>query len=145
MVDNLEIILRPSGWLLGVVVGLHLLAIVALWLSAIFLIMKFMILIFMIFCCYYIGKYRIMLCGRKAIVRLWFSGSEWVLFDKVGNKYRVKLLKDNFVSSLIIILSFKSQDQWFKKYVVLCRDAIDYQQFRRLKVLLLVKLRSNLL
>jgi len=69
---------------------------------------------------------------------IWDIVDDWYTLDKQGNKTQVILDGNSYVHSWIAILNFKQQDRWLSKSVILLRDNINQNDFRRLRVRLKV-------
>ncbi|MDX1811999.1 MAG: protein YgfX [Gammaproteobacteria bacterium] len=78
--------------------------------------------------------------SRQAVMRIsWEDSGRWYLVRKSGEKIRVQLRGDTFLSPRLTVLNFKVPDRWFKQTVILARDNVNVDAHRRLRVRLRTK------
>lgn len=75
------------------------------------------------------------LCANSVIGIDWSADRGWLIRLKDGSKIKGLLCQSSFVSRFILLLNFKTADH-ARRRVAVASDAIDGEQFRRLRVLL---------
>lgn len=75
------------------------------------------------------------LCSNSVIGIDWSADRGWLIRLKDGRKIKALLCPSSFVSRSILLLNFKTADH-ARRRVAIANDAIDCEQFRRLRVLL---------
>ena len=73
----------------------------------------------------------------------WKDGGEWVLELDGDKQYEMQLLPSSYVSPWLVVLNFRAAEEHKGKSVVLFRDALDPESFRRLRVRLGVEKTSD--
>lgn len=73
--------------------------------------------------------------GRALIVRaVWQTQGDWRVFQNAGDEpVKAELLADSFVHPLLIILNFRLPGPGGRQSLLVCRDSIDADSFRRLR------------
>lgn len=130
---RLEFMLRPSKWLFFVLLVLHMLAFAALICANFTLILKLLIGLLLLWSGYYQCWLRALQHSPRAIVKCIATEDRWRLIDRLGREYEVKLAGESLVTTFLIILNF---GMW-QPVLILCSDSLDFEELRRLRVLLL--------
>ena len=68
---------------------------------------------------------------------MWDENDQWLLEDASGRQFRAILQPTTVVHPSVVVLNFKLPDNawwWRKRAVVILKDSIDGDQFRRLRV-----------
>jgi hypothetical protein len=131
--------LQPSYFLALLLVFIHLGAMAILF----FLSFKYsVILIFSIFCISHLSFtlwHTAFRFSSRGIIRLspQRDGS-WLLFDRAGEVWNGELQNDSIRSRYFILLIFKVSGKRFSVPLILPWDVLDKQNFRRLRVNLLL-------
>ncbi len=134
----LQLDIRPkaSGVLFILLTLLHVLAITVLFIIQIWLWAKCIVFVFVVLNWYQVCWGIILLKKPRAITRIIFRRGDWQILDGAGYSREVCLLGQTYLSALLIILHFCDLKTRRKKTLVLARDSLDRQTFRRLKVIL---------
>lgn len=129
--------LRSSNYLTALLLFNHLGALsILLSLDLInwFVVLGSVVCIFSMLCTLRYHAWRV---ASDAIVEFWPKrDGQWILQDRRGRKKIVKLCGDSVVTRYFILLNFKVSGSYKKVTVVLCPDALGWDNFRRLRVLL---------
>lgn len=73
---------------------------------------------------------------ERSIVEIVFNRGEWRTFSHEGEERVVELMGDSYQSSWLIILYFREIEQKKQTIVILPRDSVNQDTFRRLRVVL---------
>jgi len=65
---------------------------------------------------------------------VWDANDEWLLFFKDGSSTAVTLLGDSYIHPRLTVLRFKESEKFLSRSVVLIKDNIHVDVFRRLRV-----------
>ena len=135
----LRLEIKPSKILFFLLLILHFLALLIIYTLNFDLLITVLIVI-PVFISAYFSIFKITLQKSKnSIIKLvWDGNNEWILENKIGEKINAELLKDTYISSMMTILIFKCEGQFVTKNIVLLKDNIDENDFRRLRVRLKV-------
>lgn len=63
----------------------------------------------------------------------WTSDGRWLLTTRSGNSFQARLSENSFLHPQLVVLNF-NRGRWKRQSVVLFRDALDQESFRRLRV-----------
>lgn len=73
--------------------------------------------------------------GQRVITKLWQRNSRfWQLETAQGERFIAKLSGESICTPLLVVLNFRRPKQWFATSVVIPKDAMDADSFRRLRV-----------
>jgi len=61
-----------------------------------------------------------------------------VIFNRHGEAIPMELMMDHWVGHCFIILSFSEKANHRRKRIFICRDSVNVQSFRQLKMMLLL-------
>jgi len=129
---------KPSKQLLGLLLGLHILAVVAIWQANMSVASKavcYGALLF--FACCSIGYHR-----SRRIVCCWYQAGQWLIQDRQGTLVSARLGRCGVVSTQVIILYFYMNTPALIGYhprrrcLLLTKDSLPLETFRQLRVLL---------
>lgn len=133
---QLDIALHRSKILLIMLTVLHLLAGSVLFFIEIWPWTKIMIFGLIILSWYQICWRVLLFRASHAVQRIVFSRGDWRIQDGTGKTHDVCLLGQSYLSTWLVILHFCDIETRHRKSLVLARDSIDSQSFRRLSVIL---------
>ena len=85
-----------------------------------------------------LNKYALKKSPNAVLGVIWDANNEWMLKTKVGDTLSVELMRDSYVNPMITILLFKQESKLGYISVILLKDNIDENDFRRLRVRLKV-------
>lgn len=135
----LRLELKPSRVLFLVLLVLHLAALALTYylFSNVFLLL--FIAALLIFSGYFVLAGAALKKTSSAVVKLvWDANNEWILETKVGETLNAELMRDSYINSFITVLIFKCEGRMLNTHVVLLKDNVDVNTFRRLRVRLKV-------
>lgn len=73
--------------------------------------------------------------GRKAVIQLSQRHAHfWQLETAEGERFLARLAGESICTPWLVVLNFRQPKQWFATSVVIPRDAMDADSFRRLRV-----------
>lgn len=127
------IFIKPSPWLAGGIVAVHLGAVIALFAADLHwtaqCILMFMVIASLIHALlsYILQKHR-----DTPVQLLLTAGAEWWLTCVSGQTFAVQLMPAAFVHPLLTVLSFQGNERHYS--VILTPDVVDADMFRRLRV-----------
>ena len=129
--------LSPSLWLAGTLTAMHGMALTLIWLLPFDLWLKITAVLLLLASLIYHVRRDAMRTSRNAILALQFS-PECRCSAQIGSGdwFDAQLLPTSFVSPYLTILNLRFDHARLVKHVVILPDAIDAEQFRRLRVLL---------
>lgn len=134
-----KFILKPSYSLIIVLILLHMSAILILILLSTS--WKFIVIVGSL--CLASLMVTVINAGRwhnKSIMELNYDApGSWRLINKAGDCWHGQLHRSSIKTPLLVLLNFKRTDSFFKLPVVIPRDALASEEFRRLRVLLLTQ------
>jgi len=131
----LQLEIRPSRILLVVLLLLHLSAIVILITLPMPAILMFVLSIVLILIGAHLMSLHALRSSEKAVTKIiWDANDEWLLSGSARQNVKVDLLGDSYVHPKLTILRFKEPDKMWSNSVVLLKDNIDENDFRRLRV-----------
>ena len=130
---RLEFAPKPSKWLFFVLLVLHLLAFTALYCANFMLVLKLLVGLFLLWSGYRQCWLRVLQRSSRAIVKCVATADKWLLVDRLGREYEVKLVGESLVTTVLIILNFGAAHP----ALILCSDSLDADTLRRLRALLL--------
>lgn len=138
----MELELRPSRYLMGLLLLLHVGAMtMILTLSLQWWAIVIIAVVLMLSLIFYTEKY--VRYRLKSSIRSLNSkdGVKWQLTTKAKESITATILGDSLVTHYLLILNFKANNK--KRYtVIILRDSIDKQQFRQLRLLLINRLNA---
>ncbi len=139
MVFKQPLLLKPSYLFAGILLFIHLGAVIALMFLALsWFVLLPIILIVLIHFLSSVRRYALLL-SAKSIIKLWpKEKNEWVLQDKTGNYYPVKLRGNSYRSLYLVVLNFIGQNNNKKLAVIILPDNLPEASFRRLRAQLFV-------
>ncbi len=77
---------------------------------------------------------HVLLLHPRAVTGIdWTGEGRWLLTLRNGEQITARLAQDSYLHPQLVILSFH-RGRWRRQSVVLCRDAVDQESFRRLRV-----------
>lgn len=122
---------KPSRYLLAYQLSILMGAIACLWFTALPLLFKCGINLFIIF--YWLHQFYF----KNKIVKLRMSlEGEWQLLQNNDKTFTALLKANSFVTPWLIILNFKLENQRFGKSILFFPDSLDATTFRRLRFFL---------
>ncbi len=129
----IKVHLSSSLWLAGYVLLAHLFALGLILLA----VPQMYLLVFLVvLSLIYYWRKELLHLGPKSVTSIdWSIDRGWRLRLKDGSKLKGSLCPTSLISRYILILHFKTTDNDRHK-VAITKDAVDYNQFRRLTVLL---------
>jgi len=117
--------------------ALYCLAIWATWVITTNIAVKIGLAIMIIISGYYICYLKCFLHTGNSIIKCDLQNDGiWILTNKVGKQYQMHLCNNSVVWRELIILNFRSITNRKKRSIMLCRDSLDRQIWRKLRVLL---------
>lgn len=134
--SQLDIRPRASRSLFILLTVLHALAVVVLFTIQIWFWLGLLLLIGVLISWYQACWGIILQKKPRSIKRIIFSKGHWQIVDGLGNNRNVCLLGKSYLSTLLIVLHFCDIETRRKRSLVLARDSLDQQTFRRLSVIL---------
>ena len=136
----IEIIPKPSRLFLIISFVVHILAILAICLSNVGVILKIFLVSLILLNCYYLCYYMGLQHSSNIIVKCLKCNGEWILFDCCRKEHLAQLLNDTLITPFLIILNFRLLSNNYKKSLVLFKDSLDKDTFRKLQVSLICRL-----
>lgn len=133
---HLDIKFQRSKILLGMFTVLHLLAVSVLFFIDIWLWIKILIFFLIAYSEYRICWKMLLFKASHAMQRIVFSRGDWKILDNAGQSHAVCLLGQSYLSTWLMILHFRDIESRDHHSIVLARDSMDPQIFRRLYVIL---------
>lgn len=121
---------------MGLFIGLfvcHVLAIMAVFFSAILLIIQIMISMAIVISFIIYLKRQ----SHELSIQYCYSG-QWGMFDANNHFQLIEVLSSTVISSFLIVFRFKTQSKQ-KKTILICKDAMLHDQYRRLLVTLKIR------
>ena len=152
----LRLEIKSSKILLFFLLGIHLVALILVYFLEFTLFLSISVSTFIILSAYFVINKYALLNSSKAIVKLiWDANNEWILETKNGKTIQAELKRDSYIHSFMTILIFsRSPDEakrnpgetpglrklhpGYKYNVILLKDNLDENDFRRLRVRLRV-------
>jgi len=152
----LRLELKPSLFLLFLLLGLHLAALVLVYVLPFNLLLSFFVYLVIICSAYFsIGKYALRKTSSAIVRMIWDANNQWILERKDGVLIDAELMRDSYIHSFMSILVFKpcfeevqekpkshlilNQFNLVNTYnVILLKDNVNSNDFRRLRVRLKV-------
>ena len=128
---------KPSKCFLFLLFILYGFAVFAVLFSQISVLLKVGISVLLILKGYRSGVLEALQGDSCSIVQFYYMNERWSLLDCKGATYSVELLGESFVSSYIIILHFRERRSKRRKRVILFRDSLSQEEFKKIIVLLL--------
>ncbi len=130
----LQLDLLSSRFLLILAIVVHGLALAALFFIALPLLVLLGLLLVIVFHALYFITVHALRKARKSVVRvIWEDNGRWYVVRRSGEKVRVQLRGDSFVTPVLTILNFKLPDKWFGQSVILVGDNVNLDTHRRLR------------
>ena len=134
MPEPLRISIQPSRRLTLYLWLLHLLALLGVLLLPLPIIDKQLAVIFMLASAsYYHYKYALY-ARRGQFKEVVLKEAHCQIIVNNQRKFSAELKQRHFVSNLFVILSLSVRGRWLTQHLVLCRDAVDEDVFRQIKV-----------
>lgn len=129
----MDLVLKPSRYLLLMLFCLHGVALLAGLITPLNLLLKLALLsAIFISLAYNIMRYAI-LAPRFAIVQLrQLADGNWLLLDKQGRQWSAVLQNRYLASNLLVILNFSIPGKHLTTAIPIMRDTLSTEQFRRL-------------
>ncbi|WP_425433705.1 protein YgfX [Nitrosomonas marina] len=91
---------------------------------------------FIVSLCFYIRGEALQISGRSAVLLEFTDKVICKLKTKNGQSFEYKVSGSTFVSPYLTVLILRSRHSWSTQSIVILPDAIDSEEFRRLRVLL---------
>ena len=133
----LTIKLSPSIWLAGLLTAMHGLALALIWLLPFDQWLKIAAVLLLLVSLIYHVRRDAMRTSPNAILALKISPEcRCSVQVRSGDWFEAQLLPTSFVSPYLTILNLRFDHARLVKHVVILPDAIDAEQFRKLRVLL---------
>ncbi len=82
---------------------------------------------------YSLGRHVLQTHQRSISEINWTSDGRWLLTTRSGNSFQARLSANSFLHPQLVVLNF-IHGRWKRQSVVLFRDALDQESFRRLRV-----------
>ena len=133
---NLDIRLQRSKLLIITLTMLYLLAVSVLFCIQIWLWVKIAILLLIAFSWYRICWRILLFKMPNSISRIVFLRGDWCIHHRAGISEDVCLLGKSYLSAWFVILHFFDIESRAFRSIVLARDSVDPQTFRRLHAIL---------
>lgn len=133
---HLDIKLQRSKILFVLFTVLHLLAVSMLCFINIWLWIKILIFFLIAYSGCRICWQMLLFKASHAMQRIVFSRGNWQIHDCAGQSHAVCLLGQSYLSTWLVILHFRDIESRDHHSIVLARDSMDSQIFRRLYVIL---------
>jgi len=131
----LQLELKPSRLLFSIVLALHTIALLMIYLLPVNSLLKLFTALLVISTFMYFVYYQAFRKSAKAIIKvIWDASDEWFLVTRSGEQMPANLVGDSFSHPRLAVLNFKIPEHFFQKRVVLLRDNVDENLFRRLRV-----------
>ena len=136
--------------------GIHFVALILIYFLEFTLFLSLFIFAFIICSAYFtINKYALLDSSKVIVKLIWDANNEWILEAKDGEIIQAELKRDSYIHSFMTILIFsRSPDEakrnpgetpglrklhpGYKYNVILLKDNVDANDFRRLRVRLKV-------
>lgn len=129
---SLTLEIRPSRQLAGFLILLHALAFIAAIANPLPIWARAALLVFTIANFGYSFRQAVL---RTAVTGLrCVPGQSWILYQREGESTRAQLSTSTLVTPWLVLLHFQGERK--KSSLLLCRDSLDAESFRRLRVLL---------
>jgi len=127
------IIIKPSPWLAGGIVAIHLGAALALCIADLHSLIKSMVMLIVTASLAHALLTHVLLKHSDAPVQLLLTaGAEWWLTCVNGQTFSVQLMPAAFVHPLFTVVSFQGEKRRYT--VILTPDVVEADMFRRLRV-----------
>ena len=131
----LQLELHASKILFTVLLFLHTLAIVALMILPFSIWLRLLLSVVIALIGMYLIAVHAMRSADKSINKIvWDANDGWLISSRIAENSKMILLGDSFIHPLLTVLRFKQQKKNFATNVVLLKDNIDENEFRRLRV-----------
>ncbi len=131
----LQLEIKPSRILFVVLLLFHLSAIAILITLSMPAVITFVLSIVLILIGAHLVSLHALRSSEKAVTKIiWDANDEWLLSGRARQNVKVDLLGDSYVHPKLTILRFKEPDKIWSNNVVLLKDNIDENDFRRLRV-----------
>jgi len=82
---------------------------------------------------YNIGRHVLLIHQRSITEVNWTSDGRWLLTTRSGDSFPARLSENSFLHPQLVVLNF-NRGRWKRQSVILFRDALDQESFRRLRV-----------
>jgi hypothetical protein len=134
---NPDIKLRPSKTLAGIIIFMHLGAILSLYYLNLSVWLLYGVMVFILCSLVYILYSNVFLLSAKAIIKIKaLPYGKWLLTANNGNELTAILDGHSYVSNFLIILNFYISSKKLKLPVIIMPDSIPHHFRRQLKILL---------
>ena len=131
---DLEINLTPSYLLAALLVFLHAGAIIILCKLSIPKIFSVGLIIICVFSLFYTLCQQVFRLGSKTIIKITHTDGTWLLTDRKQQIWPAVLKNDSIRTLPLMLLNFKLANQRTKHSIIILRDSLDADSFRRLRV-----------
>lgn len=138
MITNLALNLCPSRQITIGLIIIHALTLASLSLYTADFVIKTLLTALILLHAYHTYRHYAALTNKKSISSLELNTrEEWWLYSKSGMT-KAELLGTSFITQYLIVLNFKTK-QLLKTSVMLTRDSVSAEQWRKLRVYLTIQ------
>ena len=135
----LHLEITPSRYLLILFFSLHFISFVLLFFIPIDSILLVVLSVLILLSAVHVFMHHVNKMRPTSIVGLiWDIEDDWFLLQRNGGKKLVELDGNSFIHPFFAILNFKQEGRLFSRSVILLKDNINQNDFRRLRVRLKV-------
>ena len=135
----LRLEIKPSRILCSLLLILHLFALAIIFILDFEFLINILVAILIAVSAYISIFQTAFRKSSSAIIKLvWDSNNEWILENNRGEQLNAELLRDSYVSSVMTVLNFKCKNHFRHKSIILLKDNINENDFRKLRVRLKV-------
>jgi hypothetical protein len=138
MQNSLQFNIKFSRWLLISILMMHLLALGGICLAFGSIFLQYWLLIIVISSIVFSLYNNRLLKSSKVIYKIKVINNLWQLYYKNSTDSLAVLSGNSFITSYFLVLNFRCITNNSRKTVVLCRDSLTREEFRRLLVFLRV-------
>lgn len=127
--------LRPSRWLLGGLLMLHVISIAVLWLPMMVpWWLRPLLLLMVLWSAWHSIRLHAWQLAPTAMVRAVWREQDWVVELADGTQQDAQLLPGAYVTPALVVLGFQLAGQRRRRYLLLAPDSADITTLRRLRV-----------
>ncbi|WP_309296086.1 protein YgfX [Nitrosomonas sp. PY1] len=145
--DHIHVNLQPSYLLAVILITSHCVAVIIIWLLTLTVTIKILIILAIIFSCiYYLRQDALLLSNNAVIAFDLFEKMQYTVTTRSKKSIRCLIMPNSFVTPVLTVLIFKLEKPVLLSpfcSVVILPDRIEANEFRRLRIWLRWKYKSD--